>query len=67
MIFARGLFLVGSVLALFGLWRLVAPFIYSSVSPNPSQGIIFLVCGGVMMWIGHQLERRNNGGTDQHE
>lgn len=61
MIFARVLFLLGSVLALFGAWRFIAPYIYDSVVSNPKQGLIFFVAGGVMLWIGRQLERRNNG------
>lgn len=61
MIFARTLFLLGSVVALFGLWRIVAPFIYESVSGNNVQGVIFLVTGSVMLWVGRQLERRTGG------
>lgn len=63
MIFARFLFLIGSVLALFGVWRFISPYIYDNVVANPKQGLVFLITGGVMLWIGRQLERRNNGGA----
>jgi hypothetical protein len=62
-IFARILFLLGSVMALFGLWRFIAPHIYETVSVNVNQSIIFVVIGGAMLWIGYQMERRNNNGS----
>lgn len=67
MIFARVLFLFGSVLALFGIWRLIGPFIYERVGSNPGQAVIFLVAGVIMLWAGYQLERRNKDGSPYHE
>ena len=67
MIFARILFLLGSVLALFALWRLLAPYVYGSLSPADGQTVGFLVAGAILAGIGYQLERRADGGTDSHD
>ncbi|MDY6980246.1 MAG: hypothetical protein SV201_10205 [Pseudomonadota bacterium] len=67
MIFARILFLLGSVLALFAVWRLLAPYVYGSLSPASGQTVLFLVVGAILAWIGYQLERRAGGGAGPHD
>ncbi|MDZ7805433.1 hypothetical protein [Thiohalophilus sp.] len=66
-IFGRILLLLGSVLALFALWRLLAPYVYAPLSPASAQTVLFLVIGGILAWVGYQLERRAGGGTDSHD
>ena len=67
MIFARVLTLIGSVIALFGLWKFVAPLIYANLGTDYMQGVISLILGGVLALIGRQLERRQGGeaGSDE--
>lgn len=67
MIVARILFLLGSVLALFGLWQIVAPYIYASVEPAGSQAPVMLIIGALLAWIGRRLERAQDDGADRHE
>lgn len=67
MIFARILFLPGSVLALFGLWRLLAPYVYGSLSPASGQTVVLLIIGAMLAWVGYQLEHRTDGGTGSHD
>lgn len=67
MILARVVLLLGSVLALFGLWRLVGPQLYASVSPNMIQALVFLSIGAVMMWFGRQIEQRHQDGAGDNE
>lgn len=67
MIFARILSLIGSVILLFGLWKFVAPLIYANVSHDIMQGIISLIIGGVMVWIGRQVEHQQGDGAGNNE
>lgn len=67
MIFARIVSLLGSVLALFALWRLFAPYVYASLSPASGQTVGFLIIGVILAWVGYQLERRARGGTGPHD
>ncbi|MFP3874008.1 MAG: hypothetical protein ACLFQT_05050 [Thiohalophilus sp.] len=67
MIFARMLTLIGSVIALFGLWKFVAPLIYSNIGADFMQGGLSLLLGGVLALIGRQLERRQGDGAGSHE
>ena len=67
MIFARMLTLVGSVIALFGLWKFAAPLIYSNIGTDFRQGVISLVLGGVLALIGRQLERQKGDGAGSNE
>lgn len=67
MILARVLFLIGSVLALFGVWSLVSPYIYQSVSADPIRAVLYLVIGGALAWFGRQLETRSPGDRQDHD
>ncbi|MDZ7660978.1 hypothetical protein [Thiohalophilus sp.] len=67
MIFARMLTLIGSVIALFGLWKFIAPLIYSNIGTDFMQGVISLVLGGMLALIGRQLERRQGDGAGSNE
>lgn len=67
MIFARILSLIGSVIVVFGLWKFVAPLIYADISIDIMQGVISLVIGGVMVWIGRQIEHQQGDGAGNNE
>ncbi|MFO8025982.1 hypothetical protein [Thiohalophilus sp.] len=67
MIFARLVFLLGSILALFAVWRLLAPYVYASLSPASGQTVLFLIIGAILAWVGYQLERRAGGRTGSHD
>ena len=56
----RILFLCGSVLVLFGLWKFASPWIYEGLKSEPRQAVVFLVVGILLVIGGKFLEKRES-------
>jgi len=59
--FARIIFLVGSVFTLFGVWKFISPVIYQNIAAEPRQGLVFLISGIVLILVGRYLEKQDSG------
>ncbi len=57
---ARIIFLIGSVLSLYGTWELIGPLLYDGISAEPRQGLLFMAAGVILVVSGYYFEKHDS-------